>query len=61
MIVMKDGVNVETGYRDDLESTKGAYFREMANSRGATHPEHDINKEMRKNAGSRRFPRDRKG
>ena len=46
VVVMKDGVNVETGYRDDLELMKGGYFREMADSQGATHPERDINEEM---------------
>ncbi|KAF9777526.1 P-loop containing nucleoside triphosphate hydrolase protein [Thelephora terrestris] len=46
VIVMKDGVNVETGYRDDLESMKGGYFRGMADSQGATHPERDINHEI---------------
>ena len=45
MIVMKDGVNVETGYRDDLECMKGGHFREMATSQGAALPERDIDQE----------------
>ena len=46
MIVMKDGINVETGYRDDLESMKGGYFSEMAVSQGAAYPERDIDQEI---------------
>ena len=46
VIVMKDGVNVETGYRDDLESMKGGCFSEMAVFQGATHLEHDIDEEI---------------
>ena len=36
----------ETGYQDDLESIKGGYFREMADSQGAAQPERDINQEL---------------
>ena len=43
---MKDGINVETGYRDDLESMKGGYFRELAASQGATRPERNIDEEI---------------
>ena len=42
VIVMKDGVNVETGYRDDLGCIKGGHFSEMAASQGAALPERDI-------------------
>ena len=43
---MKEGVNVETGYRDDLETMKGGHFSEMAASQGATRPERDIDEEI---------------
>ena len=46
VIVMKDGVNVETGYRDDLECMKGGHFSEMATSQGAALPERDIDQEV---------------
>ena len=46
VIVMKDGVNVETGYRDDLECMKGGLFSEMASSQGAAIPERDIDQEI---------------
>lgn len=46
VIVMKDGVNVETGYRDDLECMKGGHFSEMAASQGAALPERDIDQEI---------------
>ena len=43
---MKDGVNVETGYRDDLECMKGGLFSEMSASQGAALPERDIDQEI---------------
>ena len=43
---MKGGVNVETGYRDDLECMKGGHFSEMAASQGAALPERDIDREI---------------
>jgi len=43
---MKDGVNVETGCRDDLECMKGGHFSEMAASQGAALPERDIDQEI---------------
>ena len=46
VIVMKDGVNVETGYRDDLEVIKGGHFSEMATSQGTALPERDIDQEL---------------
>jgi len=45
-IVMKDGVNVETGYRDDLEVMKGGHFSEMAASQGTVLQERDIDQEV---------------
>ena len=45
VIVMKDGVNVETGYRDDLECMKGGHFNEMAISQGVAFPERGIDQE----------------
>ena len=46
MIVMKDSVNVETGYRGDLECMKVSHFNEMAISQGVTFPECGINQEI---------------
>jgi ATP-binding cassette subfamily B (MDR/TAP) protein 1 len=46
VIVMKDGINIETGYRDDLERMKGGHFSEMAASQGAALPERDIDQEV---------------
>ena len=46
VIVMKDGLNVETGYRDDLECMKGGFFSEMAASQGVALPERDIDQEI---------------
>ena len=43
---MKEGVNVETGYRDDLECMKGGFFSEMAASQGVAFPERDIDQEI---------------
>ena len=46
---MKDGVNVETGYRNDLETMKGGHFREMAESQGVANPGRDIDQEVSEN------------
>jgi ATP-binding cassette subfamily B (MDR/TAP) protein 1 len=45
VFVMRDGMNVEAGYRGDLEEMKTGIFTEMARSQGSV-PERDLDEEL---------------